>query len=539
MEPHRQNQALISPGDVLVDVNGQDVRRLPFAQILDLLRASTAPSSCPLRPQSANNLFSGNIAATSDGNNKPRFQHASTMTRGHPLSTPRASIKTAPPSTGGSSIAAPSPAPPSPGGPEPAYTAAPVSAAKNSRAHGVGGPLLEKLLSSRRRGSHGSALLELKAVGVDEKSLLHAMPPSPAGDSMNDDTAPDSSLSPPSPAELPTPRKSSSVRGFAAKLKPWGTPGRSRLLMRGRSSGRMNKSCGALTGKAIAHAASCHLAPSPPMTPQAGSLVSGSAIAAAGGASPPPPIITTTLTFRTNAQEKDQETGRDGEALAGSALSNVRASHGEVVDVAHNGRRCKEGEDPGTGDVDKRGPPMRVGANRERAMTSTSYFPDVDGNSGINACATPARRHEGYDGMGRDAGSRPLSVGRGGARRAERPARKEQVTWQDDDEGVEERTDDAAFLSRYLACSDRGWPWAGKDIIWAEYVSLNGHHRCVRVSVCLVFLCICLHVCLHVCFQSVFHRATIFWLVYARNTKTDEIQKSTDAGLSKFANLGR
>lgn len=44
-------------------------------------------------------------------------------------------------------------------------------------------------------------------------------------------------------------------------------------------------------------------------------------------------------------------------------------------------------------------------------------------------------------------------------------------------EKVNQYDEEALSLSRYLACSDRGWPWAGKDIVWAEYVSLNGHHR--------------------------------------------------------------
>lgn len=43
----------------------------------------------------------------------------------------------------------------------------------------------------------------------------------------------------------------------------------------------------------------------------------------------------------------------------------------------------------------------------------------------------------------------------------------------------EREEEEIVALSSYLACAGRGWPWAGKDVLWAEYVSLNGHHRCV------------------------------------------------------------
>ena len=46
------------------------------------------------------------------------------------------------------------------------------------------------------------------------------------------------------------------------------------------------------------------------------------------------------------------------------------------------------------------------------------------------------------------------------------------------EEEEEAEEDEVVSLSTYLACSGRQWLWAGKDILWAEYVSLNGHHRC-------------------------------------------------------------
>lgn len=36
---------------------------------------------------------------------------------------------------------------------------------------------------------------------------------------------------------------------------------------------------------------------------------------------------------------------------------------------------------------------------------------------------------------------------------------------------------DSPELSDYLSSTDRGWPWAGRDVIWADYITLNGHHR--------------------------------------------------------------
>ncbi|CBJ32680.1 hypothetical protein Esi_0355_0028 [Ectocarpus siliculosus] len=49
----------------------------------------------------------------------------------------------------------------------------------------------------------------------------------------------------------------------------------------------------------------------------------------------------------------------------------------------------------------------------------------------------------------------------------------------------EEEEEEIVALSSYLACArGRGWPWSGKDILWAEYVSLNGHHRWVRAEHC-------------------------------------------------------
>lgn len=43
---------------------------------------------------------------------------------------------------------------------------------------------------------------------------------------------------------------------------------------------------------------------------------------------------------------------------------------------------------------------------------------------------------------------------------------------------LDREEEEIVALSSYLACArGRGWPWSGKDILWAEYVSLNGHHR--------------------------------------------------------------
>lgn len=51
---------------------------------------------------------------------------------------------------------------------------------------------------------------------------------------------------------------------------------------------------------------------------------------------------------------------------------------------------------------------------------------------------------------------------------------------------VEHEEDEVISLSRYLACADRGWPWKGKDIIWAEYVALDGRHRCGLLAIRII-----------------------------------------------------
>lgn len=44
----------------------------------------------------------------------------------------------------------------------------------------------------------------------------------------------------------------------------------------------------------------------------------------------------------------------------------------------------------------------------------------------------------------------------------------------------EQEEEEIVALSSYLASARRGWPWMGQDVLWAEYVALNGHHRCVK-----------------------------------------------------------
>ncbi|CAM9702245.1 unnamed protein product, partial [Hapterophycus canaliculatus] len=48
----------------------------------------------------------------------------------------------------------------------------------------------------------------------------------------------------------------------------------------------------------------------------------------------------------------------------------------------------------------------------------------------------------------------------------------------------EREEDEIVALSSYLACAGRGWPWDGQDVLWAEYVSLNGLHRWIRAESC-------------------------------------------------------
>lgn len=43
----------------------------------------------------------------------------------------------------------------------------------------------------------------------------------------------------------------------------------------------------------------------------------------------------------------------------------------------------------------------------------------------------------------------------------------------------EREEEEIVALSRYLAYAGREWPWVGKAVLWAEYVSLSGHHRSV------------------------------------------------------------
>lgn len=40
----------------------------------------------------------------------------------------------------------------------------------------------------------------------------------------------------------------------------------------------------------------------------------------------------------------------------------------------------------------------------------------------------------------------------------------------------------ALELREYFSLGDRGWPWSGKEVMWADYVNLNRHHRCALGS---------------------------------------------------------
>lgn len=63
--------------------------------------------------------------------------------------------------------------------------------------------------------------------------------------------------------------------------------------------------------------------------------------------------------------------------------------------------------------------------------------------------------------------------------RSEQPPQEREVEVEKEVPLREQEEEEIVALSSYLASARRGWPWMGQNVLWAEYVSLNGHHRCV------------------------------------------------------------
>lgn len=176
-------------------------------------------------------------------------------------------------------------------------------------------------------------------------------------------------------------------------------------------------------------------------------------------------------------------------------------SDGVLVD--EHAEKAGEGEGEGEGDQDKADDfKMSRQASRESIMSSSAaFFPSDTENEHENEDEGGQRKgeegHAKEEEKKKQQRPRPLAADKDTAAGPSKlnSGHGEQPQ-QGEDEGVEKEVplreqeeEEIVALSSYLASARRGWPWVDQNVLWAEYVTLNGHHRCVLIS-CVDFVLI-------------------------------------------------
>lgn len=461
-------QKLVKQGDVLAEVNGQDVRDASFSKILALFGASEPRHSA--KKKNTNDAVEPTVQSHND--------HAATVATGTGSAT--SSTTTSTTSSPRSSVGGPFNAPPSPAE-RPRDTREFREPVVEPRVPGAGGRRASSLRNfqapafannfsaplgvSDSNNNNNNTRLRMRARlglgGTAANSLSNSCPPSPSPGAASLSFTPRSSKL--NWARLPpwgkgwgggTPGKSPRLGWGGAG---WGTPGRSR------SSTPARHRSSTFSGLAVSESAtatgdadeSIPLAP-----PSPGGDCFPEISGPVGVIAPPSP----------GGDCLSDETGPVREA--GMVVGSVKVSAAPMTTLRLSAR-----EDVTSGNKKKN----RVGfaLNQQESVAEEAekkgfirdkarkpgldWLPDAPPGSDERGHSTNVdsteRRRSSTGGMGGSHDNAPVKV----MSEAERQKLSEAA---------------ARELAQYLKADDRGWPWAGREVIWADYVTLNGHHRC-------------------------------------------------------------
>ncbi|CAM9924755.1 unnamed protein product [Scytosiphon promiscuus] len=551
--PQQHPSAPLRPGDLLAEVNGQDVRRLPFSEVLRLLNAPTPHVITTTAPSTTTTTVGSMFGSSSNSGSPARPQplHPGNVTkilvRGSLSSAPVGPRTpgsgngqyTAPPSTNRSRAPAAS-TPPSPAALAPltplARPGSPLRLGSSTKMPRGIAPLLTDLRRkswrrklSRRWGGGGGG-------GGSKKER--------ARDRINKDsktcTGAVSFFS--STDVTPT---NAHVSSFASKqpasMEPWGgdTPGekpsrihRTRSMINstlGRISPRGMLSpwaAGALEAKEFN---AIPAVPPPPATPQSPaaappSPAGASPSEAALDARPRSPISCTTIDNLAKLFPRESPSEqRDPTHLGGGAGAAVRRGSKLRYSLSlpqsngWYGAEDEESEDEGS---EEDYSVTRQLSRETMTSSSSAFFPSDSEDDFVKAGEEnedeededeDEEEHEDEDEDEEEHHTRHLgrpfdrrnetnttSAAGAGAdnqllfgpltpprnQNQEKGALRRKQSDVAEEPPMEQEEDEIVALSSYLAVAERGWPWTGQDVLWAEYVSLNGQHRWIRSESC-------------------------------------------------------
>eukprot|EP00752_Nemacystus_decipiens_P009086 g8113.t1 len=518
----------LKAGDLLADINGQDVRRMPFSEVLRLLNAptphviTTTTAAGGMFSNSDTNSINGSVSSHPPphhpGNAAKKLRGTLSAAAVGPR-TPGSNSKTAPPSTS-RSMAAPPPTPPSPAALAP-LSPRRVGSMRTPRA-------FAPLLTDVRRVSWRRKVSGKWGGGKEANDNGNGR-----GNGKATDDGPVSAGFFSSPTVTPTKPASSSSFTRAARLNPWGggTPGgkpsrvrRARTMFSStfaRLSPRAAVSprpavpafISAGNGGGNASTAALPTTPSPASPAAAPPSPTGSSPfdkAKGSDASPadvsPVPSASTITTARCppSSSPTTPRTGRQELLDLGAAAAAYRRISKLRFPLELDGESDKDrglvGEDAGkeVGGEQNKVDDVSISKqpSRESALFSSSaFFPsdterdDQAEDEGGQRRGDVGRAKETKKGHGRTlaldkdkvSGSSKLDNGH-----REQPQHEVQVEVEVEKEVPlrEQEEEEIVALSSYLASARRGWPWTDQDVLWAEYVALNGHHRWVRSEGC-------------------------------------------------------
>ncbi|CAB1103522.1 unnamed protein product [Ectocarpus sp. CCAP 1310/34] len=498
-ERRAATSSTVSPAGLLSDIlssdtDAQDVRRLPSSGDVRLLKPPIA--HVITTTAKIDSMFRGNLSSGGTNSNNSSNSHSQAKQE--------YGLGTVPRTLGGAALSASAVGPRSPGSSNGQYTAPPSTNRSTARAPstppspaalGTISPTTRpysprRSISIRTPRALAPLLTDVRRVSWRLKSSRR----SSVGGGGRKNRAKDglsSGFFSPSPSA--TPRNASSQKQATGSLNPWGggTPGGkpSRTMSRTRSMinntfGRMSLRVPVISPRSVV--------PETETETETETGADATCMPPSPAAAPPSPATASPL------GEVSSETPCRERRLLG-AVGGGEAAGCCALDMGGGDKEYDNDEDDNESSALRRQPPMGS------SMTSSSaFFPpdtasdddqaqgdcDGDGDWWVEA---RDRRTEASE-KGKQHHLAGVRAAGGAGKGAELPmvtVSARQDTFSEQSRGEvprldrEEEEEEIVALSSYLACArGRGWPWSGKDILWAEYVSLNGHHRWVRAEHC-------------------------------------------------------
>ncbi|CAM9887581.1 unnamed protein product [Ectocarpus sp. 13 AM-2016] len=482
-------------------MDAQDVRRLPSSRDLRLLKKPPIAhvltnTTATATTAEIDSMFSGNLS--SGGTNSNPSSNSTSQAK------QEYGLETVPTKLGGAALSASAVGPRSPDSSNGQFTAPPSTNRSTARAPStppspaaLGTVSLTTRPYSPRRSMSIRTPRALAPLLTDVRRVswrLKSSRRSSVGGGGRKDRAKDglsSGFFSSSPSPSATPRNASSQKRATGSLNPWGggTPGGkpSRMMSRTRSMinntfGRMSLRVPVISPRSVV----------PETQTETETETDATCMPPSPAAAPPSPATASPL------GEVSLEIPCREQCLSG-AVGGGEAAGRCALHVGGGDKEYDDGEDNNESSALLRKPPMGS------SMTSSSaFFPpdtasdddqaqgdcDGDGDRWVEA---RGRRTEASE-EGKQHHLAGVRAAGGVGKEGELPtatvsARQDTFSEQSGGEvplmDREEEEEEIVALSSYLACArGRGWPWSGKNILWAEYVSLNGHHRWVRAEHC-------------------------------------------------------